>query len=211
MRPPSVQDWMATLPASVVAGKGAESQLTAGQIFAAMSHQRFAGSLDSTKPNAMTPWFFRAWQRFSWRVASRLGEDHCLHAGAPTPMGWDRHTHASPLAAGHCVPRGCASLALAVWMAAGVKATTVPSEPVLTKVYMDDRTFVSSDPHFLVNQINRWESWSARVGLQESRGPKPNWRLPLLVAQVGVCRAWFDPLLWNIGTLCSGFPTNRVR
>ena len=91
----------------------------------------------STSPNAMTP------------CMVPHGTAALLTAGGRPPslvkiiaymreyqlrwVSWDRHTHASPLAAGHCVPQGCA---LAVWMAAGAVAAIVPSEPVLTKVYI---------------------------------------------------------------------------
>ena len=54
-------------------------------------------------------------------------------------------------------------------MAAGVRATDHHREPVFTRVFMDDRTIVSSDPQFLVNQIQRWETWSESVGLLESK------------------------------------------
>ena len=172
MRSPSVKAWMSTLPSSVVAGTGADSLFTAAQVFAKLGHQRYAGSMDFTKCyDLMIPCGTAAlleaggWPRGLVQVIAYMWQHQQRW------VSWDRHTHGAPLAAGTCVPQGCSfgPLALAAWMAAGVRATDHNRETVFTRVFMDDRTIVSSDPQFLVNQIQRWETWSESVGLLESK------------------------------------------
>lgn len=156
----------------VVAGTGADSPFTAAQVFAKLGHQRYAGSMDFTKCyDLMIPCGTAAlleaggWPRGLVQVIAYMWQHQQRW------VSWDRHTHGAPLAAGTCVPQGCSfgPLALAAWMAAGVRATEHHRETVFTRVFMNDRTIVSSDPQFLVNQIQRWETWSESVGLLESK------------------------------------------
>ena len=129
MRPPSVQGWMGTLPQSVVAGKGSESLLTAAHVFAALSRQRYAGSLDFTKCyDLMVPRGTAAlleaggWPQGLVRVITHMWQHQQRW------VSWESHTHPDTLQAGTCVPQGCSfgPLALAAWMTAGLRATTHP-------------------------------------------------------------------------------------
>ena len=83
---------------------------------------------------------------------------------------WESQTGAQPLPAGCCIPQGCpfGPLALATWMAAGHHAMTLDPHVMFSRIYMDDRTFISRSPSTLVQNVTGWQNWSQSVGLVEN-------------------------------------------
>ena len=168
---PAVQKWIATLPETVVCGKGSDAQLTAAQLYQELSRKRYAASLDFTKCyDLMIP-----------EGTVRL----LLHGGWPQGIcalirqvwtqqirwvSWRQHTAPQPLTVGTCCPQGCSfgPLALAVWMAVGARAVQNQLTEIFMRIYMDDRSLVASSASALMGMVRRWGDWSSHVGLMES-------------------------------------------
>ena len=85
-------------------------------------------------------------------------------------ISWEGEVLESPLWAGNATPQGCpcAPLVLAIWASAGLRATSEPNSRLVTKVYMDDRSWWSNSLEATLAQIERWQKWSATVGFRES-------------------------------------------
>eukprot|EP00438_Fugacium_kawagutii_P019167 Skav219356 [mRNA] locus=scaffold76:498557:500053:- [translate_table: standard] len=86
---------------------------------------------------------------------------------------WEQHTHPQPISTGAATPQGCplAPYVLQLWMAAGanaVKSSTQQSNNTFTRVYMDDRTFVSPTFEEAMEHKQQWEQWSRLAALQEN-------------------------------------------
>ena len=164
---PAVQKWIATLPETVVCGKGSDAQLTAAQLYQELSRKRYAASLDFTKcydlmvpegtirlllqggwPQGICALIRQVWtQQIRW-------------------VSWRQHTAPQPLRAGTCCPQGCSfgPLALAVWMAAGARAVQDQFTEIFMRIYMDDRSLVASSASALMGMVRRWGDWSSHVG-----------------------------------------------
>ena len=165
----SAQAWIRSLPTSVVAGKGSDSLTTAASIFAELSQKHFAATLDFTKCyDLMIPKGTAELLRAGgWPSGLTEAINH-LWSSQERWIIWQNHVHSETLRAGSSVPQGCpfGPLALAAWMASGVTATA--DDRVTPKVFMDDRTLIASEPAALVDNVQRWETWSQEVGLKES-------------------------------------------
>ena len=85
-------------------------------------------------------------------------------------ISWEGEVLRCPQWAGNATPQGCpcAPLVLAIWASAGLRATSEPNSRMVTKVYMDDRSWWSNSLETTLTQIERWERWSATVGFCES-------------------------------------------
>ena len=104
------------------------------------------------------------WPRGIVRVLQQVWSGQCRW------VSWAGHTSSSSLFAGYCTPQGCpfGPLALAAWMASGVRFVQSLGHVGFTRCYMDDRSFAASSAESLVAQVSAWEAWSKEVGLRES-------------------------------------------
>jgi len=85
---------------------------------------------------------------------------------------WNQNYLSRPLRA-KVTPQGCplAPIALLCWTVAGfkwVKAQSGPGPAVTTRIYMDDRSFHSTDLERILTTIDIWNRWSIRVSLKEN-------------------------------------------
>ena len=85
---------------------------------------------------------------------------------------WNQNYLPRPLPA-KVTPQGCplAPIALLCWTVAGfkwVKAQSGPGPAVTTRIYMDDRSFHSTDLERILTTIDVWNRWSIRVSLKEN-------------------------------------------
>ena len=96
-------------------------------------------------------------------------------------LEYDGHVHPTILISSG-VPQGCpiAPLTLATWMSSGATAvhslmqseahvTADDARQALTRIYMDDRSWIDKDYNRAVQRADQWHTWSARVGLRESQ------------------------------------------
>ena len=95
-------------------------------------------------------------------------------------LEYDNHVHPQILISSG-VPQGCpiAPLTLATWMSSGATAvqslmqseanvTAEASRQAVTRIYMDDRSWIDSNYDRALQRATQWHTWSARVGLRES-------------------------------------------
>lgn len=61
-------------------------------------------------------------------------------------------------------------LALTAWTAAALRKvkSSAPLSRVRVKVYMDDKSFISTSTQGLLSAVSDWAAWSQSVGLRES-------------------------------------------
>ena len=170
VKSPFVQKWLASLPEEIVAGKGADAQLAASELFGEMHNYKFGASMDYAK----------AYDCMSAPATCAL-----LEKGGWCPnfckviLGvwgaqrrWVRagHTGESPLLSYSCVPQGCplGPIAMCAWMCSGFYRVRSQTPIGPTRIFMDDRSFLSQSCDGLLRQIACWEDFSALVGLRES-------------------------------------------
>ena len=85
-------------------------------------------------------------------------------------VSWGGHTGESPLVLYACVPQGCplGPLAMCAWMCSGLNRVRSYIVVGPTRIFMDDRSFLSSSCEGLLRQVAGWEDFSSLVGLRES-------------------------------------------
>ena len=97
---------------------------------------------------------------------------HVVLWGHSSSLQFDPSTATSGPSAwtGQATPQGCplAPYILKLWMTAGANAvkSTQQSNNIFTRVYMDDRTFVSPTFDEALEQKRQWEQWSHLAALQ---------------------------------------------
>jgi len=130
-------------------------------------------------------------------------------------LEYDNHVHPQILVSSG-VPQGCpiAPLTLATWMSSGATAvqslmqseanvTAEAARQAVTRIYMDDRSWIDSNYDRALQRATQWHTWSARVGLRESlekiqacakpsrlqdilRQDRPDWTIQDTVKVLGV-------------------------
>ena len=170
---PSVQAWVDSLPSEVVAGRGADAQIAASEIFGSFSSLGYVASLDYSKAYdtmsavATGRLLCRGgWPQGLCRVIERMWGTQLRW------LEWQGHVDSSPLHASACVPQGCpfGPVAMFAWMGAGCNYVRPVDSSGITWVYLDDRSFTASTAVGLIGKIQAWADFSASVGLRESPG-----------------------------------------
>ena len=152
--------------------------MAASLLFEGIAQSGFGATLDFSKCfDSMTPVGTVALMELAGFPKDLCGFCQAVWGTQQRFVVWQNAVHPEPVSAQQATVQGCpfSPLALALWMAAGVRAVAaqVPNqegagaEP--TKVYMDDRSFAASSAPRLLDKVQAWAAWSQSVGLSENQ------------------------------------------